>query len=99
MLGSVASRLNSALEGLAMMPETIHPHLDRVERTDPITGHTLAGAAAHPWLQEGDSEAGLRIYFESEDSRDRYAAIAVEHPEQGLQRTLSDDTDEGYDEG
>jgi hypothetical protein len=52
-----------------MTPESIHPHFHRQERTDPITGHTLTDTAGQPWVQEGDPDDGLRIYFESEESR------------------------------
>jgi len=82
-----------------MTPESIHPHFHRQERTDPITGHTLTDTAGQPWVQEGDPEDGLRIYFESEESRRSYEAIPTERPEQDLGRTLSNDVDEGYDEG
>ena len=82
-----------------MTPEAIHPHFHRQERTDPITGHTLADTTGHPWVQEGDPDEGLRIYFDSEESKRHYEAIQTEHPEQGLPRTLSNDVDEGYDEG
>jgi len=82
-----------------MIPEKIRPHFQRSERTDPITGHTLTDTAGRPSVQEGDPDEGLRIYFESDESRDSYRAIPTEHPEQGLSRTLSNDRDEGYDEG
>lgn len=82
-----------------MTPESIHPHFHRQERTDPITGRTLTDIAGQPWIQEGDPDDGLRIYFESEESRRSYKAILTEHPEQDMGRTLSNDEDEGYDEG
>jgi hypothetical protein len=82
-----------------MSSEKIHPHFDREERTDPITGHTIEDTDGHPWTQEGDPDEGLTIYFDSEDSLRAYEAIPTEHPERGMRRTLSNDTDEGYDEG
>jgi len=82
-----------------MTPEKIHPHFERNERTDPITGRTLTDVTGRPWVQEGDPDEGLRIYFESEESRRSYEAIPTEHPEQDLSHTLSNDQDEGYDEG
>ena len=72
-----------------MTPEKIHPHFHRQERTDPITGHTLADTTGQPWVQEGDPDEGLRVFFDSEESRRSYEAIPVEHPEQNLSRTLS----------
>jgi len=81
------------------MPEAVHPHFVRGERTDPITGHTLESTEGHPWLQEGDPDEGLTIYFDSEASLRIYASIPTEHPERELSRTLSNDREEGYDEG
>jgi hypothetical protein len=82
-----------------MKLEAAHPRFHRVERTDPITGHTNADTSGHPWVQEGDPDDGLTIYFDSEASKSAYQAIPIEHPEQGLGRTMSNNVDEGYDEG
>jgi hypothetical protein len=82
-----------------MTREKIRPHFQREERTDPITGHTLTHTAGKPWVQEGDPDEGLRIYFDSEESRRSYEAIPTEHPERDLSRTMSNDSGEGYDEG
>ena len=82
-----------------MTPETTHPYFHRIERTDPITGHTIEDYQEHPSVQEGDSHDGLTIYFDSESSKSAYEAIAVERPEQGLRHTMSNDVDEGFDEG
>jgi hypothetical protein len=82
-----------------MTAERSHPHFERQERTDPITAHTIVDTEGHPWVQEGDPDDGLTIYFDSEDSRRAYEAIPVERPERDLTRTLSNDVDEGYDEG
>jgi len=82
-----------------MSRERVHPHFHRQERTDPMTGHTLGDTAGRPWVQEGDADDGLRIYFDSDESRQDYEAIVMEWPERDLRRTLSNDFDEGYDEG
>ena len=82
-----------------MTTEQSHPHFDREERTDPITGNTITDTEGHPWIQEGDPDEGLTVYFESEESMRAYAAIQTERPEQGLRKTLSNDTGEGFDEG
>jgi len=86
-------------QDFAMNPEATHPHFHRVEHTDPITGHTIVDTQGHPSVQEGDARDGLTIYFDSETSKRTYEAIAVEHPEQGLRQTMSNDVDEGFDEG
>jgi hypothetical protein len=82
-----------------MTYEASHPHFHRVERTDPMTGHTSAETNGLPSVQEGDSRDGLTIYFESEGSKKAYEAIPVQRPEQGLRQTMSNDVDEGFDEG
>jgi hypothetical protein len=82
-----------------MTYEATHPHFHRVEHTDPMTGHTSAETEGRPSIQEGDSRDGLTIYFESEGSKSAYQAIAVERPEQGMRRTMSNDVEEGFDEG
>lgn len=74
------------------------PHFTREERTDPITGRTIVNTEGHPWIQEGDPDDGLTIYFESEESMRTYAAIPTQRPEQ-LRQTLSNLTDEWIDEG
>ncbi len=82
-----------------MITEQTHPHFDREERTDPISGRTIADTDGHPWIQEGDPDDGLTVYFESEENMRTYAEIPTQHPEQGLRKTLSNDTGEGFDEG
>jgi len=81
------------------MNTLVHPHFSREERTDPITGNTIDNTEGHPWLQEGDPDNGLTIYFENENSMNEYIAIKKERPEQDLRKTLSNDIDESWDEG
>jgi hypothetical protein len=76
-----------------------HVHFDRQETTDPITGHTITHTEGHPWLQEGDPDEGVTIYFDSEESMREYAAIEVERPERGMPHSLDNPTDEWIDEG
>ena len=82
-----------------MPTEAVHPHFSREERTDPMTGHTIEDTDGHYWIQEGDPDDGITVYFDSESSARDYAAIQVERPEQGLSRSLTNDFDESYDEG
>lgn len=81
------------------MATQVHPHFDREERTDPITGHTIEDTEGHPWLQEGDADEGLTVYFDTEESMREYAAIGVEHPEQGMEHTMSNPDDLHIAEG
>lgn len=52
----------------------------RIETTDPITGNTVKNPEGHPFVIEGTGEDALKIYFESEESRQAYLDIEVEHP-------------------
>jgi hypothetical protein len=47
-----------------------------VETTDPITGHDVKDLEHAPYVLEGD----LKIYFESEESKQEFLGIEVEHP-------------------
>lgn len=60
----------------------------RIEKTDPITGQTLEQLDGRPYVIEGSGEDALKIFFESEESRQRYLAAEVAHPEEGLSVNL-----------
>jgi hypothetical protein len=83
------------------MQSPVHTHFDRQERTDPITGHTIDDSelGSHPWLQEGDPDDGITIYFDNEETMREYAAIQVYRPEHDMDRSLDNPTDEWIDEG
>ena len=51
-----------------------------ISTTDPITGADVRDPAHHPFIVEGEGEAALKIYFESEETRQAYLDIEVEHP-------------------
>jgi hypothetical protein len=76
-----------------------HPHFERQETTDPITGHTIADTDGYPWLQEGDPDNGLTIFFDSDASMHEYASIEVEHPEFAMRSRLDNPIEEGEAEG
>ncbi|MHB1566530.1 MAG: hypothetical protein ACYCXG_07400 [Acidiferrobacter sp.] len=60
----------------------------RVDRTDPETGYTAEHLEGHPFIIEGTGEEAIKVYFESEENRQRYLAIPTEHPEQDWSKTL-----------
>ncbi len=60
----------------------------RIERTDPVTGKTLPETEGQPYVVEGEGADTLKIYFESEETKQKYLNVGTEHPEQGLGRTL-----------
>ncbi len=73
--------------------------LDRAHLSDPITGRPVRITDRTLWLQEGDPDDGITLYFESRETLEAYRRIPVEHPETGLSHTLSNQDEEGYDEG
>ncbi len=52
----------------------------RIERTDPITGHTLTNLEGHPFVMEGVGPNALKIYFDDEVSKKTYLEVMTEHP-------------------
>jgi len=46
--------------------------------TDPISLREVANPAQHPCVYEGDGDNGVEIYFESEENRATYLAMAPE---------------------
>lgn len=57
--------------------------------TDPITGADVKNPEAHPFVIEGSGDNGLKIYFESEETRRLYLDIPVEHPGNDFTTNLS----------
>ncbi len=52
----------------------------RVTTTDPITGNDVRDPERHPFVIEGTGANALKIYFESDETKQIYLGIAVEHP-------------------
>ncbi|GMR07434.1 MAG: hypothetical protein BMS9Abin26_0437 [Gammaproteobacteria bacterium] len=52
----------------------------RTTTTDPITLHDVQNPEHHPFVVEGKGKNALKIYFESEETRQEYINLAVEHP-------------------
>lgn len=52
----------------------------RIETTDPITGNTIKQPEGHPFVIEGEGDNALKIYFESEESKNAYLEIGIERP-------------------
>jgi len=64
-----------------------------ISTTDPINGFDITDRKNRPYVVEGDDTNDLTIYFETEASLQSYLDIPVEHPEQGISKTLSNPTD------
>ncbi len=52
----------------------------RISTTDPITMRDIPDPENHPFIVEGEGENALKIYFESEETKNEYLGISVEHP-------------------
>ena len=50
----------------------------RTQTTDPITGNDLNDLENAPYVIEGRGEDALKIYFESEESRQTYLDVELE---------------------
>ncbi|UCE88801.1 MAG: hypothetical protein JSW10_10825 [Pseudomonadota bacterium] len=71
----------------------------RLCTTDPISLHDIDDPTGKPYVVEGDRYNDITIYFESEENRQAYLAIPVEHPEEDLGMSLDNPTDIMIDEG
>lgn len=61
----------------------------RVSTTDPITLRDISTPEGHPFVIEGEGDAAIKIYFESEDTKREYLAIQVEHPGKDFETNLN----------
>lgn len=52
----------------------------RISTTDPISLNDVPNPEGHPFVVEGEGDTALKIYFESEENKQAYLDIAVEHP-------------------
>jgi len=70
----------------------------RIERTDPVTGNTVQQPDGYPYIVEGEGSDTLKIYFESEETRQQYLKVKTEHPENDLSQTLDNPAPQPGDE-
>jgi len=59
-----------------------------IETTDPITGHDVKDLEHAPYVLDGD----LKIYFETEQSKQEFLGIEVEHPGEDFEHNLDNPT-------
>lgn len=52
----------------------------RTSTRDPISGNDVRVLDTAPFVVEGKGDDALKIYFESEDNKQAYLELAVEHP-------------------
>lgn len=53
----------------------------RIETTDPMTGNDVSNTGAAPFVIEGSGDNALKIYFESEHSRQAYLDVEMKAPD------------------
>ncbi len=72
--------------------------MNRVETTDPITGRDIHDVTGKPFVAQQSGDDKLTIYFESDESKQQFLDIPVQHPiEHRL--NLDNPTDIMIDEG
>ena len=51
-----------------------------ISTTDPITMQDISDPENHPYVIKGEGPDAIKLYFESEQTKQEYLDIAVEHP-------------------
>lgn len=69
----------------------LHEPTQMLSYIDPITGREIEDLSGHPYIVDGN----MTMYFESEETRQAYLDMPVDHPF----HLVDNPTDEGYDEG
>ena len=69
----------------------LHEPAQMLTYIDPITGRGIEDLAGHPFIVDGN----VTMYFESEQTRQEYLDMPIDHPF----HLVDNPTDEGYDEG
>lgn len=69
----------------------------RITTTDPMTGNDVTDLANAPFLIEGEGAQGLKIYFESEVSKQEYleftaTAVSEKPPIEAYNRAADNET-------
>ena len=59
--------------------------------TDPITGNDVFGELGHPFVKDGI----VTVYFESEETRQKYLDTPINHPVTILNNIVTVDDDRG----
>ena len=68
----------------------------RVQTTDPMTFNDVKNLENAPFIIEGEGENALKIYFESEQNKQEYLDIAVEHPGEDFSTNLDNPSPMGF---
>jgi hypothetical protein len=68
-----------------------------IEKTDPITGNDVKDLEHAPFVIEGSGESALKIYFESEESKQRYLSIEMKELSQDIVAAYNKSTGTGME--
>lgn len=69
----------------------------RISTTDPISMNDVPDPGNHPFVVEGEGDGAIKIYFESEENKQAYLDIAVEHPGEDFSTNLDNPSPMGLD--
>ncbi len=69
----------------------LHEPTQMLSYIDPITGNEIDDLSGHPFVVDGN----VTMYFETEETRQEYLDMPLDHPF----HLVDNPTDEGYDEG
>lgn len=69
----------------------LHEPTQMLSCIDPITGREIEDLSGHPYIVDGN----MTMYFESEETRQAYLDMPLDHPF----HLVDNPTGEGYDEG
>ena len=69
----------------------VHVPEHRINTIDPMTGNDIADVTHHPCMEDGN----LTIYFETEESRNSYQLMPLNHPNLRLPYPAGDSDDRG----
>lgn len=69
----------------------LHEPEHRMSTIDPMSGKDIENVLTHPSMQDGN----LTMYFESEDTKQAYIKMPIDHPNRVLPFPASDYDDRG----
>ena len=69
----------------------LHEPTSISSHTDPITGNDVLGDLGHPFVKDGI----MTVYFETEETRQKYLDTPINHPVTILNNIVSADDDRG----
>ena len=84
-------RATDALPRDQEQSQRIHEPEYRIMTTDPITGHEVEDYKSHPSTLNGN----MTIYFETEETCQKYLNMPFNHPNQHLPFPATDEDDRG----